>query len=250
MIDHRPEDAHGHRSAGTGFIGGAQHRGRRSAFRVLRSRDFPTDERHAGSPVLNLRAMRGEDLPLVEHWLSVPHVARWYLAGSTLEQEIGDVRDSVEGRQPVQALVAFDGESAIGWCQWYLCAVDPAWAADVAAGPGDVGIDYAIAVPELVGHGVGTRLVADLVRLVRAKHAGCAVLADPDERNTASRRVLEKNGFELVAVRSLPSEPTDDPVAIYRLARLVVAGRKDSSDAPSADADEEARTEPKEEEGT
>jgi RimJ/RimL family protein N-acetyltransferase len=43
-------------------------------------------------------------------------------------------------------------------------------------------------------------------------------MSDPDERNTASRRVLEKNGFRLVAVRSLPSEPTDDPMAIYRLA--------------------------------
>jgi hypothetical protein len=29
--------------------------------------------------------------------------------------------------------------------------------------------------------------------------------------------VLEKNGFRLVAVRSLVSEPTDDPMAIYRL---------------------------------
>ncbi len=192
--------------------------------------------------------MRGEDLALVEHWLSEPHVARWYLAGSTLEQEIGDVRDSVEGRQPVHALVAFHGESAIGWCQWYLCAVDPAWAADVAAGPGDVGIDYAIAVPELVGHGVGTQLVGDLVRLVRAQHPGCAVLADPDERNTASRRVLEKNGFELVAVRSLPSEPTDDPVAIYRLARRVVRGPQYGRGVPSADVDERAHIEPKKKE--
>jgi len=43
-------------------------------------------------------------------------------------------------------------------------------------------------------------------------------MADPDERNVASRRVLEKNGFELVAVKAIPSEPTDDPMAIYRLA--------------------------------
>ncbi len=191
--------------------------------------------------------MRGEDLPLVEHWLSSPHVARWYLAGSTLEQEIGDVRDSVEGRQPVHALVAVHGVSAIGWCQWYRCEVDPAWAADVGAGPDDVGIDYAIGERALVGHGVGTQLVDDLVHLVRAQHPACAVLADPDERNTASRRVLEKNGFELVAVRSLRSEPTDDPVAIYRLAGRGMLGPQDGSSTPAAHVDERAKTEPKKE---
>ena len=168
--------------------------------------------------VLRLRAMRSEDLAMVEHWLAAPHVARWYLAGSSLEREIGDVRDSVDGRQPVHALVVVRGESAIGWCQWYLCEVDPAWAADVGAGPGYVGIDYAIGEPALIGQGVGKQLVGDLVRRVRAELPGCTVLSDPEDRNTASRRVLEKNGFALVAVRSLPSEPTDDPVAIYRLA--------------------------------
>jgi aminoglycoside 6'-N-acetyltransferase len=191
--------------------------------------------------------MRSSDLALVEHWMSAPHVAQWYLAGSTLEREIGDVRDSLEGRQPVHALVAVHGESAIGWCQWYLCKVDAAWAADVGAGPGDVGIDYAIGEPALVGHGVGTRLVGDLVRLVQSQHPGCAVLADPDERNTASRRVLEKNGFELVAVRSLPSEPTDDPVAIYRLAGPGMLRPRDRSRAPAAGVDERARTEPRKE---
>jgi aminoglycoside 6'-N-acetyltransferase len=177
----------------------------------------PQDD-HLDRAGLSLRTMRREDLSMVEHWLAEPHVARWYLAGSSLEREIGDVRDSVERRQPVHVLVAVRGEAAIGWCQWYFCDDDPAWAADVGAGPGDVGIDYAVGEHALVGQGVGTQLVGELVRLVRAQLPGCAVLADPDERNTASRRVLEKNGFALVGVRSLPSEPTDEPMAIYRLA--------------------------------
>jgi hypothetical protein len=36
----------------------------------------------------------------------------------------------------------------------------------------------------------------------------------------ASRRVLEKNGFELVAVRPVATEPTDASMAIYRLTAL------------------------------
>jgi aminoglycoside 6'-N-acetyltransferase len=168
-------------------------------------------------PEVTLRVMGSEDLELVQRWLSVPHVAKWFLAGSSLEREIGDVRDGVAGRQPMHMLVAVHEEAAIGWCQWYRCDIDPAWAEDVGAGPTDVSIDYAIGDPALCGRGLGTHFVGALVRLVRAEHPGCGIVSDPDERNVPSRRVLEKNGFELVAVRSLPSEPTDDPVAIYRL---------------------------------
>jgi hypothetical protein len=60
-------------------------------------------------------------------------------------------------------------------------------------------------------------LIAVLVTLVRTARPDCGVMADPDARNTASRRVLERNGFELVAVKTVDSEPADEPMAIYRL---------------------------------
>ena len=162
--------------------------------------------------------MRADDLPLVTWWLSAPHVARWYLAGSSVEEEADDLRRSVAGEQAVHPLMVAEGEVLVGWCQWYLCGDDPAWAAEIGAGAADVGIDYAVGDASRVGRGVGTALIAELVRLVRARHPRVAVMADPNEQNVASRRVLEKNGFELVAVKAITSEPTDDPMAIYRLA--------------------------------
>ena len=150
-------------------------------------------------------------------WLVQPHVARWYLAGSTATREYDDLQRSVQGEQPVHVLMVTEEETPVGWCQWYRGADDPDWAADVGAGPEDVGIDYAIGVPGCIGRGLGTTLVADLVQLIRSEHPRCGVVADPDARNTASRRVLEKNGFGLVVVRALPSELTDDPMAVYRL---------------------------------
>lgn len=161
--------------------------------------------------------MEPADLALVERWLGEPHVARWFLAGSSLEAELRDIRSSIASTQPVHMYVVCHDGDPVGWCQWYPCSLDPAWAADMGAAPGDCGIDYAIGDPIHVGRGVGTQLVATLVRLVHSSRPGCGIVADPAERNAASRRVLEKNGFELVGVTSMDSEPTRDPMAIYRL---------------------------------
>jgi aminoglycoside 6'-N-acetyltransferase len=167
--------------------------------------------------MVTLRPMQTDDLALVERWLGEPHVARWFLAGSSLEAELEDIRRSVgEGSETHMLVVLHDGEP-VGWCQWYLCAVDPEWAGEIGAEPDDIGVDYAIGDPARVGGGVGTELIAVLVALVRTAHPGCGIVADPEAHNTASRRVLEKNGFELVAVTTMDSEPTDDPMAIYRL---------------------------------
>ena len=168
--------------------------------------------------MVSLRPLAAEELALVERWLSEPHVARWFLAGSSLERELADVRDSVLGQQRTQVLLVLEHDEPVGWCQWYRCEDDPEWAAEIGAADGDVGIDYAIGEPAAVGRGVGTELVAALVRVVRAAHPSCGIVADPEAHNAASRRVLEKNGFKLAAVTAMDSEPTDEPMAVYRLA--------------------------------
>lgn len=162
--------------------------------------------------------MRSDDLDRVGRWLAEPHVAEWFLAGSSLEEELEDIARSVAGEQATQMLIVLEQDVPVGWCQWYLCGVDPEWARDMGASADDAGIDYAIGEASCLGRGVGTRLVAALVDVVRSAHPACDVVSDPDARNLASRRVLEKNGFALERVASLPSEPTDDPMAIYRLA--------------------------------
>jgi aminoglycoside 6'-N-acetyltransferase len=156
------------------------------------------------------------DLPLVERWLAEPHMARWYLAGSTVEQEIQELRQCVSGSQPTHALVVVEDARPIGWCQWYRCDDYPDHAAGVGAEPGDIGIDYAIGEPDRVGRGVGTALVVALVERVTAALPSAGFVADPEASNTASRRVLEKAGFHLVREGPVPSEPTDSPVAVYR----------------------------------
>lgn len=161
--------------------------------------------------------MAVDDLALVAAWLCAPSIARWYLTGSSAADELDDLRRCIAGVEHAQALVALEDGRPIGWCQWYACADYPDHAAGVGADPADVGIDYAIGDQSRHGAGVGTALVAALVDHVRRHRPGAGVIADPEATNTASRRVLEKNGFVLVAERPVESEPTDAPMAIYRL---------------------------------
>lgn len=167
---------------------------------------------------LTLWPMRLADLGLVEDWLGEPHVARWFLVGSTVQREIEELRQAVTGQQPTHALMVLDAARPIGWCQWYACHDYPDHAEALGARSGDIGIDYAIGDPTRIGQGTGTALVGAMVAWIRKSHPQAGVVADPEAANVASRRVLEKNGFQLLSEGPLASEPTDAVMAIYRLA--------------------------------
>lgn len=167
--------------------------------------------------MVTLRKMQLADLDAVQAWLSTPEVVRWYLLDSTIEQELEDLRRSIAGDQPTDVLVVEENKP-IGWCQWYLCAAYPDHAVAVGAAPDDAGIDYVIGDVARRNNGVGTAMIAALVAHIRKRHPYAGIIADPEAANIASRRVLEKNGFQLLDERPVASEPTAAPMAIYRLA--------------------------------
>jgi aminoglycoside 6'-N-acetyltransferase len=167
--------------------------------------------------MLTLQPMRAADLDLVTAWLGAPEVGRWYLVGSTIAEEIEELRRYIRGIESTEVLLVVECGKPIGWCQWYLCKDYPEHAREVGAKPDDAGIDYAIGDPTRRGEGAGTALVARLVAHIRQRHPRAGVIADPEAVNMASRRVLEKNGFRLLGERPLASEPTAAPMAIYRL---------------------------------
>jgi len=170
--------------------------------------------------MLSLRPMTEDDLPTVETWLSLPHVARWWPPDTMPRQETVKYRHRIQGTSPRPAtmLTITWAGAAIGWCQWYRWADYPAEAAAIGAHDGELGIDYAIGDPAWTGRGIGTLLVAALVAEARRHHPGAGVVTAPEAANTASRRVLEKNDFHLLAVHPVITERTDAPMAIYRLA--------------------------------
>ncbi|MBV8999118.1 MAG: GNAT family N-acetyltransferase [Solirubrobacterales bacterium] len=162
--------------------------------------------------------MTADDLERVRAWMGEPHIARWWLAGSTVEEEIGDLERCVAGDEPTHALIAIENGREIGWCQWYSYADYPEHGAAVGAERDEIGIDYAVGDPARIGRGVGTALIAALVLHVRQRHPRAGLIADPEAANSASRRALEKNGFVLQDERVVATERTEHPMAIYRLA--------------------------------
>ena len=162
-----------------------------------------------------------DDLPAVRRWLREPHVAHWWTPETTAEAEVAKIRRRVEaaGSATTMCSVEVDGRP-VGWCQWYGWDDYPDEAAASGARTGEVGADYAIGNRDQIGRGVGTAMIARLVAVVRAHHPGAGLLIAPDAANAPSRRVLEKNGFSLVEVRPIVTEPTTRPMAIYRLAPM------------------------------
>jgi RimJ/RimL family protein N-acetyltransferase len=163
--------------------------------------------------------MAEEDLPKIAAWLGLPHVARWWTPDTTAEAELAKYRLRIGPdalTDTIMLTVIQDGRP-IGWCQWYRWADYPDEEAAMGACRGEAGMDYAIGDPAWIHRGTGTELIAVLVTEIRRQHPGAGMLVGPDAANTASRRVLEKNGFELVEIRPVATEPSDAPIAIYRL---------------------------------
>jgi aminoglycoside 6'-N-acetyltransferase len=171
--------------------------------------------------MIELRPMTEADLPLVGAWLREPHVARWWLQDDTAaEEEMQEYAARVAGRgdtATTMLMVVERGHGPVGWCQWYRWDDYPGEARELGTHPGDVGLDYALGDPGAPGRGLGTAMIAALVREARRHDPGCGVVVEPEATNAASRRVLEHNGFELLDVRPLAFEAGDHPMAIYRL---------------------------------
>jgi RimJ/RimL family protein N-acetyltransferase len=113
-------------------------------------------------------------------------------------------------------MVEYGGRD-VGWCQWYRWADYPDDAPAYGATEPDLGIDYGIGDVALIGRGLGTALIAELLASVRSVQPGAPILVAVSTRNPASRRVLEKNGFNLKEVRLIAAEPGNEPTALYRL---------------------------------
>jgi aminoglycoside 6'-N-acetyltransferase len=158
---------------------------------------------------LAFRPMRPEDLPQVWRWLNAPHMRAFYQkAPISLAEVEAEFLPDLNGEFPTfHHLVLLCGR-AIGKLQCYRNLAYPDYAAEIGVVEG-VSIDLFIGEPELLGRGVGRRMLrAYALEIALPLHPGetkafiCHELA-----NGRARACSKAAGFESLGVVDEAGEP-------------------------------------------
>ncbi|MGQ0609717.1 MAG: GNAT family N-acetyltransferase [Paracoccaceae bacterium] len=144
------------------------------------------------------------DLPMLAGWLDRPHWREWW---GDPAQELGYIRDMIEGRDDTRPFVFSARGVPLGYIQvWRIASnrIEPwlteapwlAWLPDEA-----LGVDLSLADPGMLSRGVGSAVLAAFVASLRAEGAR-EIVIDPDPANLRAVRAYEKAGFrEIEAFR-------------------------------------------------
>ncbi|MCF3642327.1 acetyltransferase [Rhizobium sp. TRM95111] len=146
---------------------------------------------------IGFRPVAAADYPLLSRWLEEPHICAWW---GDPEEELGFIRDMVEGRDTTRPyLILLDG-APVGYIQaWFIghhqnedWTKDTPWLRELPSGT--VGVDLSIGDASKLSVGLGSAALAAFVaRLRREGHE--TIVIDPDPANTRAVRAYEKAGF-------------------------------------------------------
>jgi len=157
------------------------------------------------------------DLGHIHRWMNDPVVAcSWELDGplERIAAHLAEQR-ALPHTEPYLARLA---GRPIGYWEIYRAAEDRL-AAYYPARPDDVGVHLLIGEPDLRDLGLGTLLLTTLCEAIQAR-SGSRIIAEPDERNTASVRAFAAAGFTRCAAVELPEKRA---VLMVRAARSAAA---------------------------
>jgi AacA4 family aminoglycoside N(6')-acetyltransferase len=162
---------------------------------------------------VRLRLMTEQDLSMLHNWLNRPHIVEWWGGERpTLGQVRHHYLPRVLAQQRVTPYIATLDDEPFAYAQSYVAmnSGDGWW--EDETDPGVRGIDQSIAHPELLGIGLGTKLVCALVDLLFRDPAVTKIQTDPSPSNHRAIRCYEKAGFRRVKTIVTPDGP-----AVYML---------------------------------
>ena len=139
--------------------------------------------------MIEFRTITEGDVPQLQEWLGREHVTEWW-------------RNEDATRYLAQPhehhLILVDGRPA-GMIQTYLVDDYPEWKDVVGDEPNLAGVDLFIGEEDLVGVGVGPKVLSAFVeQVVFARPETAAAVATVEEPNRRSWRAFEKAGFRNV----------------------------------------------------
>jgi RimJ/RimL family protein N-acetyltransferase len=167
-------------------------------------------------PAISFTPLAREHLPLLHDWLNREHVRRWWHRSHTLEEVAAKYVPRIEGSELARVFLIELEARPVGMIQTYFAADHPEW---IGPEPGVAGVDLFIAEEDLLGQGLGPRILIEFMRdVVFADPATTACAASPEVVNLASIRAFEKAGF--ARVREIPGE--HGPELLLRVERQAV----------------------------
>jgi len=147
--------------------------------------------------VIEFRPLTESDLPLLRDWLGREHVRRWWR--EPIEQELAERRAAIEGQRSSNYYLILVEGRPVGMIQSYLASDYPEWNEVVQVGNGVAGVDLLIGEVDLIGGGLGPRVLAEFAdAIVFADPETSACVATVEEANRRSWRAFEKAGFRHV----------------------------------------------------
>lgn len=156
---------------------------------------------------ISFRPLGRFDFPLLQKWLSAPHV----VAGWHEQLDLAGVHSKygprVDGKEPTHVFAIEYAGKPVGWIQWYRWSDYPKHALQLGAEATSAGIDLAIGELAMTGLGLGPIAICKfLYQIVFADLNLSAVITDPEQENLRSLRAFEKAGFTVTKTVQLAGE--------------------------------------------
>jgi aminoglycoside 6'-N-acetyltransferase len=165
---------------------------------------------------LSFRRLTRADFGPLAAFLAEPHVARWWnhdVDDEALERDFGA---SADGAEPSEDWLVLLDDRPVGLIQYSKYDDYPDYRTELApivdVPPGATSIDYLLGDPQLIGQGIGTRMIREFVdRIWTLEPPVPCIIVPVHSANAASWRALLAAGFHLVARGELdPDNPIDD----------------------------------------
>lgn len=146
---------------------------------------------------ISFAPVTAEHYSLLGEWLAAPHMREWW---GDPEEELGFIRDMVEGRDTTRPfMIVLDG-LAVGYIQYWFIGhhqneqwtKDHPWLKELPSE--SVGVDLSIGDPALLSRGIGSAALVAFVAMLRAEGYETVVI-DPDPANVRAVRAYLKAGF-------------------------------------------------------
>lgn len=149
---------------------------------------------------IGFRPVTQGDFSTLLAWLSAPHMREWW---GDPEEELGFIRDMVEGRDSTRPFLITLADEPIGYIQYWFIGdhQNETWTRDhpwLSELPSDaIGVDLSIGRADLLSQGLGSSALKAFVARLRDEGYE-TIIIDPDPGNRRAVRAYVKAGFRPV----------------------------------------------------